>query len=73
MSKSSNRTETMSSDALARMVRVIVMHDGPVIAPTGKSNTVETCKRVMDTLSMNFSCFDRREAERLIIEEVMGA
>ena len=72
MSKT-NASVKMSSEQLQRAVRVIVMYDGPLLASASGAGNVETCKRVMDTLSMNFSGFDRKEAERVIFDELMGA
>lgn len=70
---STKQTNQMTKDQLQRIVRTIVMHDvTPQMKLQSAKKPVETCRYVLDTLTLNFpGQFETREAERMIFNEIL--
>ncbi len=69
------QTTSISRDHLQRIVRTIVMHDvTPQMTKQFSRKPVEVCRQVLETLSLNvpMSAINRKEAEQLIFDEIMG-
>lgn len=65
----------ITRDQLQRIVRTIVMHDvTPQMTKQFSRKPVEVCRQVLETLSLNvpMSSVNRKEAEQLIFDEIMG-
>lgn len=72
MSKQSNM---ISHEQLQRIVRTIVLHDvSPQMCKQFHRKPVEVCRQVLDTLNLNVesTAYNRRDAEQLIYDEIMG-
>lgn len=71
MTKQAN--QMMTKDQLQRIVRTIVMHDvTPQMKLQSTKKPVETCRYVLDTLSLNFGGqFDTKVARDMIFSEIL--